>query len=222
MGHYPHSVSRLSPAQRWVLGLGVFALACSVVGLIGLIVGLSNRYGCLGPGDVWPETRCAADDSGILWGSVLGIVGLLHLGLTGLAGAIVWTTAPSLAPRPPHRPAPDAEQNRVFSYGTLRQAEVQDALFGGVVRTIEDSLPGWRLDWVTITDPEVIRTSGSDRHPILRRGTPEDRVDGAYLVLGYEWQLRAVDEYEVSDYTRIRVTLDSGTTAWVYVAADEA
>lgn len=200
----------------------MFALTCLVVGVVGLIVGLHNRYGCLSDGDVWPQSRCLGDDSGIYWGGALAVIGLLHLGLTGLAGSIVWTSAPSIAPRPPKRPAANVGENRVFSYGTLRQSEVQDVLFGEVVRTIDDSLPGWRLDWVTITDADVIRTSGSDRHPIIRRGTAEDRVDGAYLVLGREWQLSAVDKYEVADHQRIEVPLASGTTAWVYVAAEDA
>ncbi len=108
---------------------------------------------------------------------------------------------------------------RVFSYGTLRQPEVQAALFGREVTTIPDSLPGWRLDWLTITDPEVIATSGSDSHPILRRGAPTNSVDGAYLVIE-DGELASVDEYEVSDYVRIQVTLTTGVLAWVYVAAE--
>ena len=108
---------------------------------------------------------------------------------------------------------------RVFSYGTLRFPGVQLALFGHEVATVADSLPGWRLDRLTITDPKVIATSGSDSHPILRRGAVTDVVDGSYLVL-QESELAAVDEYEVSDYVRVEVTLASGTTAWVYVASE--
>ena len=216
-------MKRLSPGQRWVLGLGVFALVCLVVGVIGLIVGLTNRYGCLSDSEVWPQSRCLGDDSGIYWGSVLGVIGLLHLGLTGVAGALVWTSTPTNGPKPIKRRAPlPSQTQRVFSYGTLRQPLVQESLFGGHVPTEPDSLPGWRLEWVTITDPEVIRTSGSDRHPILRRGSADDVVEGSVLALGYEWQLGAVDRYEVADYQRIRVTLASGWTAWVYVAADQA
>lgn len=84
-------MKRLSPGKRWVLGLGAFALTCFVVGLVGLIVGLTTRYGCLSEMDVWPESRCLGDDSGVVWGSVLAVIGLLHLGLTGAAGAMVWT-----------------------------------------------------------------------------------------------------------------------------------
>ncbi|MFT3871725.1 MAG: hypothetical protein QM714_03625 [Nocardioides sp.] len=63
-------------------------------------------------------------------------------------------------------------EHRVFSYGTLRQADVQQSLYGRAVPTTTDSLPGFRLDWLTITDPIVIEASGSDRHPILRRAAP--------------------------------------------------
>ena len=108
---------------------------------------------------------------------------------------------------------------RVFSYGTLRQANVQMALYGHTVLTIEDSLPGWRLDWIQILDPKVIEASGSDRHPILRPGTANDSVSGAYLELTSE-ELSATDDYEVSDYVRKSVTLSSGKPAFVYVADD--
>ncbi len=108
---------------------------------------------------------------------------------------------------------------RVFSYGTLRQPEVQNALFGREVPTIPDSLSGWHLEWLVIVDPDVVATSGSNLHPILRRGAPADSVDGAYLVIE-DSELAAVDDYEVSDYVRIEVTLSSGATAWVYVAAE--
>ena len=108
--------------------------------------------------------------------------------------------------------------HRLFSYGTLRQANVQAELFGRAVPTVADDLPGYRLEWLTITDPEVIATSGSDRHPILRPGSAGDRVAGAYLELT-DAELARADEYEVDDYTRITVTLASGLDAWVYVAA---
>lgn len=108
------------------------------------------------------------------------------------------------------------EQHRVFSYGTLRQVEVQRALYGRAVPTAPDALPGYRVDWLTISDPEVVATSGSDRHPILRVGSATDSVEGAYLELDAT-ELAATDAYEVKDYTRQEVTLSSGTTAWVYL-----
>lgn len=107
--------------------------------------------------------------------------------------------------------------HRVFSYGTLRQADVQRELYGRQVPTVADILPGWCLEWLRITDPEVVRISGSDRHPILRGGEPSDLVEGAYLELT-DSELAATDAYEVDDYVRTEVVLGSGVTAWAYLA----
>lgn len=110
--------------------------------------------------------------------------------------------------------------HRVFSYGTLRQPDVQRGLYGRIVNTVPDALPGFRLDWVLITDPDVVALSGSDRHPILQAGDAGDSVDGAYLELD-DAELEATDAYEVDDYERVRVVLASGVEAWVYAASVE-
>lgn len=111
--------------------------------------------------------------------------------------------------------------HRLFSYGTLRQPEVQESLFGRAVPTVEDTLPGFRLGWVTITDPAVLATSGSDRHPIIVRAGDRDRVAGACLELT-DAELAAADAYEVEDYVRSAVVLGSGVRAWVYEARDRS
>jgi hypothetical protein len=110
--------------------------------------------------------------------------------------------------------------HRLFSYGTLRQAEVQTALFGREVPTDADSLPGYRLEWLLITDPDVVATSGTDRHPILRPGAPDDSVDGVRLELSSA-ELERADDYEVDDYVRAPVMLASGLQAWVYLAGED-
>ena len=109
---------------------------------------------------------------------------------------------------------------RLFSYGTLRQPEVREALFGRPLPTTPDSLPGYRLEWLLITDAAVIAESGSDRHPILRNGDVTDSVPGACLGLN-KHELLAADAYEVDDYARTSLTLASGVDAWVYVASNE-
>ena len=108
----------------------------------------------------------------------------------------------------------------LFTYGTLRDPDVQQSLFGRVVPVEADSMPGFRLDYITITDAAVIAASGSDRHPILRTAERTDVVAGACLHLTDE-ELAAADRYEVDDYTRIQVTLVSGRRAWVYVEAED-
>lgn len=106
----------------------------------------------------------------------------------------------------------------LFSYGTLQLPDVQRTHFGRAVESVADTLPAHRTDWVTITAPAVVAVSGTDRHPIVHHtGDPADEVAGAVLTLTTE-ELAVADTYEVDDYRRHRVTLTSGTTAWVYLA----
>lgn len=109
---------------------------------------------------------------------------------------------------------------RLFSYGTLRFPAVQAATFGRDVPTTDDSLPGYRVSSVTITDPHVLAVSGTAVHPALTwTGSAGDVVDGAVLELSPA-ELAAADEYEVDDYVRVGVTLSSGITGWAYVHRD--
>lgn len=104
----------------------------------------------------------------------------------------------------------------LFSYGTLRQPEVQRELFGREVPSVDDVLTGFRIDTIAISNPAVVESSGSDRHPILRRGTVEQKVRGVALQLSAS-ELESADRYEAADYSRFNVTLDSGREAYVYV-----
>jgi gamma-glutamylcyclotransferase (GGCT)/AIG2-like uncharacterized protein YtfP len=105
----------------------------------------------------------------------------------------------------------------LFSYGTLRRRDVQLSTFGRELDGRPDAIMGFDLDYVTITDPHVIATSGSDRHPILKQtDRPGAEVQGTvFAISGAE--LAAADEYEVDDYRRVLVPLRSGEHAWVYV-----
>ncbi|QJU52295.1 gamma-glutamylcyclotransferase family protein [Herbiconiux sp. KACC 21604] len=115
----------------------------------------------------------------------------------------------------------------LFSYGTLRQPEVQLATFGRLLEGRAATVAGYRLEWLTITDPVVVATSGSDRHPLLvadpgdATGTRGAGVEGTVFSISAA-ELRAADDYEVDDYTRVLVPLDTGESAWVYVFAGGA
>lgn len=109
----------------------------------------------------------------------------------------------------------------LFSYGTLMDPAVQEGVFGSRMPTIPDALPGFRVDTVTIVDPEVIALSGTDTHLILRPDDNGTAVPGARLELD-DAGLAAADDYEVDDYQRVEVVLASGVQAWVYLAADDA
>jgi gamma-glutamylcyclotransferase (GGCT)/AIG2-like uncharacterized protein YtfP len=107
----------------------------------------------------------------------------------------------------------------LFSYGTLRQRDVQLTTFGRELDGRDDAIVGYELDHVTITDPHVIATSGSDRHPILRpNGRPGAEINGTVFAIS-EAELAAADQYEVDDYRRVLAPLRSGGQAWVYVFA---
>ncbi len=109
---------------------------------------------------------------------------------------------------------------RLFSYGTLQDPAVQKANFGRELAGDPDSLPGYELSMVEITDPDVVAVSGAALHPIVRpTGRLEDAVEGTVFSIS-EAELAMADDYEVDDYTRIAVVLGSGTDAWVYVQAD--
>jgi gamma-glutamylcyclotransferase (GGCT)/AIG2-like uncharacterized protein YtfP len=109
----------------------------------------------------------------------------------------------------------------LFSYGTLRQPRVQQELFGRMVESVPDVLPGFRLDLLAIVDAQVIALSGSDVHPVLRRGAQSDEVVGSALRLTAQ-DLRRTDSYEVSEYVRVEVALRSGKRAFAYVHRDDA
>jgi gamma-glutamylcyclotransferase (GGCT)/AIG2-like uncharacterized protein YtfP len=107
----------------------------------------------------------------------------------------------------------------LFSYGTLRQAEVQLANYGRPLDGAPDVLSGYRLVPVAIADPEVVRISGKAVHTIaVASGDPADRIEGVVFALT-EDELAATDAYETDAYARVEVMLESGRTAFVYVAA---
>lgn len=110
---------------------------------------------------------------------------------------------------------------KLFSYGTLQLEQVQLSTFGRSLQGTSDSLIGYHLDTVKITNPEVIRKSGTDTHPILRHtGHVEDEVHGTVLSITPS-EFKNADTYEADDYHRIAVTLKSGMDAWLYVAKEE-
>jgi gamma-glutamylcyclotransferase (GGCT)/AIG2-like uncharacterized protein YtfP len=116
--------------------------------------------------------------------------------------------------------AGDSDTVSLFSYGTLRQAEVQRATFGRLLNGRPDALAGFALSPMTITDPNVIEVSGKAVHTIARpSGRPADRVEGIVFRVSAA-ELDSADRYESGPIRRISARLVSGEEAFVYVAAD--
>jgi Gamma-glutamyl cyclotransferase, AIG2-like len=113
----------------------------------------------------------------------------------------------------------DPDEILLFSYGTLRQENVQLATFARRLEGRPDSLAGFALSPMAITDPHVVAASGSSVHTIARpSGNPADRIPGMVFRLTPA-ELDSADRYESGPIERIRVRLESGDEAFVYVAA---
>jgi gamma-glutamylcyclotransferase (GGCT)/AIG2-like uncharacterized protein YtfP len=108
---------------------------------------------------------------------------------------------------------------KLFSYGTLQYDNVQVSTFGRKLTGSSDVLSGYDLALLKINDENVVETSGAATHPILiYTGDATNKVSGIVFDISQQELLQA-DGYEVDDYKRVIVQLDSGTSAWVYVSA---
>jgi hypothetical protein len=91
----------------------------------------------------------------------------------------------------------------LFSYGTLRQDNVQIASLGRLLVGRPDALRGYTTIMTEITDPNVVATSGLKFHPmVVHTDHPADEVPGMRFSVT-EAELAAADKYEVSDHKRI-------------------
>ncbi|MEB4761397.1 gamma-glutamylcyclotransferase [Chryseobacterium indologenes] len=105
----------------------------------------------------------------------------------------------------------------LFSYGTLQKEQVQLETFGRILQGEKDTLLGYQLDMIEITDPEVLRKSGQKYHPVLQfSGSSEDQVEGILFEVTEDEILQA-DEYELDDYKRIETLFTSGKNGFIYV-----
>jgi hypothetical protein len=106
----------------------------------------------------------------------------------------------------------------LFSYGTLQLEEIQLATFGRKLEGEPDTLPGYRLATITITDEDFVVKSGTANHRNLEyTGNSSDFVDGTVLKLTRK-ELEQADAYEPECYERLSIRLQSGLDAWVFVS----
>lgn len=109
---------------------------------------------------------------------------------------------------------------KLFSYGTLQQPEVQLATFGRLLQGQPDQLPGYITAMLKISDPDIVKISGKAYHPVLRyTGNQTEQVTGMVFDISTE-ELQRADSYEAADYARTAAVTLSGITCWIYTAAD--
>ena len=105
----------------------------------------------------------------------------------------------------------------LFSYGTLQKEQVQIETFGRILKGEKDTLVGYDLEMIEITDPEVVRKSSQTFHPIINfTGNMNDMVEGILFEVSNDELLNA-DKYEVDYYKRIEREFQSGKKGYIYV-----
>ena len=94
----------------------------------------------------------------------------------------------------------------LFVYGTLRETSVQKEVIGRFVIGLKDRLEGYKESEIEIK---------GEKYPVL---IPDktNSIEGLILSVS-SGELEKIDEYETDVYKRIRVALESGRRAWVYV-----
>ena len=93
----------------------------------------------------------------------------------------------------------------LFSYGTLRQQNVQLKNFGRLLDGAEDTLEKFTLKEIEITNEVVLEVSDKKFHPILSyTGNEKDKVVGTVFKITLDELLKA-DGYEVDDLSLIHI-----------------
>ena len=99
-------------------------------------------------------------------------------------------------------------EHLVFAYGTLKEAEIRRELLNRNVPAVKDGLPGFILEKICLDGilyPIAVRDPYSKKtlHGEVFRVTLQE--------------VRIIDDYESDAYKRIKVNLNSGRKAWLYV-----
>jgi len=106
----------------------------------------------------------------------------------------------------------------LFSYGTLQKEKTQLDLFGRRLNGYKDVLRGYKLSPIEITDEKFLEKGEQKMQlTIIATNKRTDNIEGTALEVTEEELLNA-DKYEPDNYKRIKVTLESGTEAWIYAA----
>jgi len=106
---------------------------------------------------------------------------------------------------------------KLFSYGTLQNDNVQLDTFGRTLNGTNEKLLGYKKERIKIKDHLVLKSSDLDNHPIIRyTGNKIDLVEGVLFEITHD-ELLLADTYEVDDYKRVKVKFKSGVIGWAYV-----
>ncbi len=107
----------------------------------------------------------------------------------------------------------------LFSYGTLQKNEVQLELFGRLLSGVTDILRGYKLSTIEIQDGNFLaKGEETSQLTVVISDDKAARVEGMVFELSREEMLVA-DRYEPAEYIGVKIVLESGKQAWIYLAA---
>ncbi|MDG2431114.1 gamma-glutamylcyclotransferase family protein [Flavobacterium sp.] len=104
---------------------------------------------------------------------------------------------------------------KLFAYGTLREKDIQENIFGRSLTGTAQSLLGYSIQTIQIEEEFGVET-----YPII---TPTDNKEDVISGIVYELSekdLELADTYEGKYYRRIEVQLQSQEKVWVYSAVN--
>ncbi len=110
-------------------------------------------------------------------------------------------------------------KENLFSYGTLQKEKVQMELFGRTLQGSADMLRGYKTATIEIMD-ESFLSKGEEKYQqtLIATADKNDIIKGTVLEITAK-ELLLADAYEPDNYKRIKIVLDSGKEAWIYVAS---
>lgn len=107
----------------------------------------------------------------------------------------------------------------LFSYGTLRDGEVQMELFGRQLTGHNDIVKGYKTSEIELDEEGFVGFTEQATYLIASVSDDEnDAIEGTALEVTVD-ELLLADKYEPEEYERERVTLGSGKQAWIYLRA---
>ena len=102
---------------------------------------------------------------------------------------------------------------KLFAYGTLKDKDIQETIFGRILSGIPDILRGYSIQEIAIEEE-----FGIAHYPIIvATQKPEDSING-FLYELTDKEIQLADIYEGIHYRRIQVELHSNEIVWVYSA----
>lgn len=103
---------------------------------------------------------------------------------------------------------------KLFAYGTLQDVDVQQDLFGRILKGIPETLVGYELNEIQIEEE-----FGIAHYPIIMETNDSNDTISGILYEVTMRELQQADLYEGLHYKRVEVLLQSNQKAWAFSAA---